>query len=223
MKRSVRLKVLMAAMAMVCGLSACTSTGTGTQTTAYSATQPRNNRSDAQIYLFRGGFFGVFSTGITHMATELRRRGVPAQDLSWGASNASLDKIRKSVAANPRAGPIILAGHSLGASSVIGMARKLTREDIEVDLVIVFDPLGSTRVPNGVRKLINFKASGKKSNPGGFEPGPGFNGEIVNVDIRNLPDLDQSGHFNIVNQAALQRRVIREIESEYVRFNRRGS
>lgn len=221
MKRSMRLKVLMAAMAMVCGLSACTSTGT--QTTAYSSTLPQNNRSDAQIYMFRGGFNGVFSTGITDMATELRRRGVPAQDLSWAASNASLDKIRKSVAANPQAGPIILAGHSLGASSVIGMARKLTREDIEVDLVIVFDPLGSTRVPKGVRKLINFKASGKKSNPGGFEPGPGFNGEIVNVDIRNLPDLDQSGHFNIVNQAALQRRVIREIESEYVRFNRRGS
>ena len=153
------------------------------------------------------------------MATELRQRGVPAQDLSWAASNASLDKIRKSVAANPKTRPIILAGHSLGASSVIGMARKLAREDIEVDLVIVFDPLGSSRVPKGVRKLINFKASGKKSNPGGFQPGPGFDGQIVNVDIRNLPDLDKSSHWNIVNQSALQIRVIREIEKEYRKYN----
>jgi len=172
-------------------------------------------QSAAQVYMFRGGFNGIFSTGITDMAAELRRRGVPAQDLSWTAGHGSLARIKQALARNPQAGPVILAGHSLGASSVLSMAKDLTRDGITVDLLIVFDPLGTMRVPKGVRKLINFKASGDKSDPGGFTPGKGFDGRIVNVDIRNLPDLGKSSHWNIVNQQALQRRVIREIESVY--------
>jgi len=172
-------------------------------------------RPAAQIYMFRGGFNGIFSTGITDMAAELRRRGIPAQDLSWAASNSSLSRIKKAAERNPQAGPIILAGHSLGAGSVISMADELTRVGIPVDLVIVFDPLGASRVPKGVRKLINFKASGSKANPGSFRPGKGFDGRIVNVDIRNLPELGKASHWNIVNQQALQDRVIREIENTY--------
>ena len=62
------------------------------------------------------------------MANQLRQRGVPAQDLSWAAGNASLEKIKKAIAANPKARPIILAGHSLGATSVVGMARANPRK-----------------------------------------------------------------------------------------------
>ncbi|AKH99770.1 hypothetical protein IMCC20628_01053 [Hoeflea sp. IMCC20628] len=172
-------------------------------------------KSAAQIFMFRGGFNGIFSTGITDMAEELRRRGIPAQDLSWAASNSSLSKIKQAYVRNPNAGPIILAGHSLGAGSVISMAYELTRAGITVDLVIVFDPLGATSVPKGVRKLVNFKASGNKVNQGGFRPGKGFDGRIVNVDIRNLPELSKASHWNIVNQQALQDQVFREIEETY--------
>jgi fermentation-respiration switch protein FrsA (DUF1100 family) len=212
---------LAAALLTAALLGGCTTTGHDASGSLNYAT-PRETQktvlakqSAAQIYMFRGGFNGIFSTGITDMAAELRRRGVPAQDLSWAASNSSLSRIKKAVAHNPQAGPIILAGHSLGAGSVISMAEELTRVGIAVDLVIVFDPLGASRVPKGVRKLINFKASGSKANPGGFRPGKGFDGQIVNVDIRNLPELGKSSHWNIVNQRALQQRVIREIESTY--------
>lgn len=211
MKRFVQFATIAAVFAMSFTLAGCSST-------QIDAASIDKTNSSAQIYMFRGGFNGVFSTGITDMASELRQRGVPAQDLSWAASSTTLEKIKKSADGNANVGPIILAGHSLGATSVVGMARALTREGLEVDLVIVFDPLGSTRVPKGVRKLINFKASGSKENPGTFRAGPGFTGDIVNVDIRNLPDLEKSSHWNIVNQEELQRRVIREIEATYRRY-----
>lgn len=200
-------------------LVSCTSAQNETVSGGGIAASVAKPNASAQIYMFRGGFNGVFSTGITDMARELRTRSVPAQDLSWAASTTTLSKIKKVAAVNPKARPIILAGHSLGANSVIGMAHALTRDNIEVDLVIVFDSLGSTRVPKGVGKLINFKASGSKKNPGTFRPGPGFTGQIVNVDVRNLPGLDKSSHWNIVNQEKLQQRVVREIEATYRRFH----
>ncbi|MEM8542295.1 MAG: hypothetical protein AAGF25_15180 [Pseudomonadota bacterium] len=218
MKKNQRSLCLAAIFAMLALLTGCSSTQLESPSSAYAASSTDEVKNSAQIYMFRGGFNGVFSTGITDMASELRQRGVPAQDLSWASSTSALDKIKKAASSNANVRPVVLAGHSLGATSVVGMARALTREGIEVDLVIVFDPLGSTRVPKGVRKLINFKASGSKENPGTFRPGPGFTGDIVNVDIRNLPDLEKSSHWNIVNQKELQRRVIQEIETTYQRY-----
>lgn len=218
-----RLRSLAALLFVTAILAGCTASGTVTPAeggSPASAATKITSRPTAQIYMFRGGFNGIFSTGITEMAAELRRRGVPAQDLSWAASGSSLAKIRKAVADNPKTGPIILAGHSLGAGSVLTMAESLGQSGITVDLIILFDPLSSAKVPGNVRKLVNFKASGNKNNPGGFKPGAGFNGKIVDVDIRNLPDLDSASHWNIVNQQALQKRVIREIETTYRRWRR---
>lgn len=202
-------------------LGGCTATGQdpsgGSNYTAAPAAggSARSKRSTAQIYMFRGGFNGAFSTGITDMATQLRHKGIPAHDLSWSASGRGLSTIKKAVVRNPRTGPIILVGHSLGAGSAISIAEDLTDAGITVDLVIVFDSLGATRVPKGVRRFVSFKASGNRNKPGSFRPGKGFDGQIVNVDVRNLPGLDESSHWNIVNQQSLQKRVIREIETVY--------
>lgn len=202
-------------------LGGCTATGQDASGAPKNAAAPAaadivlSERSTAQIYMFRGGFNGVFSTGISDMASELRRKGIPVHDLSWSASNGSLSEIKKAVSHNPRSGPIILVGHSLGAGSAITMAEELTNAGITVDLMIVFDSLGATRVPKGVRRFVSFKASGNKNKPGSFRPGKGFNGQIVNIDVRTLPGLDESSHWNIVNQKVLQKRVIREIETVY--------
>lgn len=207
-------KSIAAVIFVALAVTACTST---VAEKSANGTQESSKRARAQIYMFRGGFNGVFSTGITQMAAELRSRGIPAKDVSWAASANALQQIQNAVAENSKTGPIILAGHSLGASSVIGMARTLTNKNIPVDLLIVFDPLGSSEVPRGVRKMINFKASGSKNNDGGFRAADGNTGDVVNVDIRNLPELENANHWNIVNQEALQRRVVREIEMAYRR------
>lgn len=177
--------------------------------------------SNAQIYLFRGGFNGYFSTGINDMTATLREQGVPARSVSWSAENSALFNIKRAYRSG-RAGPIILAGHSLGAETVIKMARNLSDAGIPVDLVIVFDALGTAEVPKGVQRFVNYKARGRKSNPGSFKPGPGFDGQIVNVDIRTLPDLSRASHWNIVNQKALQQLAVEEIDTAYRDALQRG-
>ena len=205
---------LIAVMAGFPMLVACTTVNDGEALEQTFATAPSVSR--AQIYMYRGGFNGVFSTGINEMAADLNSKGVPAKAVSWSAKDKTLAQIR-AARAKGGARPIILVGHSLGASVVIAMANDLTEAGIPVDLVITLDPLYATTVPKGVRRFVNFKASGSKDNPGRFSPGPGFDGEIVNVDVRNLPKLEKSSHWNIVNQSDLQTRVMREIRNAYRR------
>lgn len=206
--------VLIAVMAGFPALVACTTINDGQS--IEQALAITSAASSAQIYMYRGGFNGVFSTGINEMASDLNSKGVPAKAVSWSAKDKTLAQI-KAARAKGRAKPIILVGHSLGASVVIAMANDLTDAGIPVDLVITLDPLYATTVPKGVRRFVNFKASGNKDNPGSFSPGPGFDGEIVNVDIRNLPTLEKSSHWNIVNQSDLQKRVMLEIRKAYRR------
>ncbi len=208
--------VALAAMTL---LAACTSTETAsTQARAFAATPlPASGKaSTAQVYMFRGGFGDLFSSGINDMAVELRGKGVPAHALSWTNENAVLSKIERAYARNRR-GPIILVGHSLGAGASVRIARSLTADGIPVDLVIVMDSLGAPRVPKGVRRFISYKASGDQNNPGDFKGASGFSGRIVNVDIRNLPNLEDAGHWSMVQRDALQQRIMREILAAYRR------
>ena len=91
------------------------------------------------------------------------------------------------------------------------LANQLTAEGIPVDLVILFDPISPSPVPKDVQKLINYRASSRADNRGDYKPGPGFKGKIVNLDIRTLPGLGRASHWNMVNQPALQERVVQEI------------
>ena len=213
MKLVARLAAMFTFLAVLSALAACTSTNSGTTAAQnYAAVNP--DETGAQIYLFRGGFNGVFSTGINEMATELRNQGVPARSLSWARENAVVYDIKQAYAKGST-GPVILAGHSLGAEVVLKMAKRLTDSGIPVNLVIVFDALGSSRVPKGVKRFVNYRATGWKNFPGDFKPDPGFNGQIVNVDIRTLPKLDRASHWNIVNQQELQRLAVKEIATAY--------
>ena len=208
------------AMAVVAIVAACSTSDTGALSNSFAANE-RPAGAEAQIYLFRGGFNGYFSTGINDMTMALREQGVPATALSWSSEGSALFRIKRAYR-NGEAGPIILAGHSLGAEAVIKMARNLTDAGIPVDLVIVFDALGTAKVPKGVERFVNYKASGRKSNPGNFKPGPGFDGKIVNVDIRTLPQLDRASHWNIVNQERLQQLAVEEIAKAYRTGTRSG-
>ena len=198
-------------------LTACSTTETGsTQARAFTATPlPATQKVDsAQVYMFRGGLGDLFSSGINDMAAELRSQGVPAHALSWTNEGAVLSKIEKAYAQNKQ-GPIILVGHSLGAGASNRIARSLTADGIPVDLVIVMDSLATPPVPKGVQQFVNYKASGNRNDPGGFRAGPGFDGRLVNIDIRNLPELENAGHFSMVQQDALQQRIMNDILAAY--------
>lgn len=212
-----QLKAMALLLLISFGLAGCSSTDIDLSSPDNSLTLLMDAEPSVNIYMLRGGFNGVFSTGVTDMAAELRSRGVPAQDRNWGEKKILLAEIRKSISSNPNDALIILVGHSLGATSALEMMRELANENVEIDLVVVFDALGSPRVPKQVKRLVNFKATGKKSDPGHFSGEPGFTGKIINVDIRNLEELEKANHWNIVNLAELQRRGIEEIENAYRR------
>ncbi len=201
-------------LAGVAFLVGCTATETGTTRAAMPHLQTAKAKR-AQVYLFRG-LADVFSLGINDMAAELRRQGVPAHARGWTAEDAVLATIKKAYAKNRR-GPIILAGHSLGAGTSFRIAQALTAEGIPVNLVIVMDMLSSPPVPKGIRRFISYKASGDRNESGSFKGAPGFRGRLINVDIRSLPDLDNAGHLNMVYQPEFQERVVKEILRAYRR------
>ncbi|GAB4363096.1 MAG: hypothetical protein Kow0026_27350 [Oricola sp.] len=178
-----------------------------------AASRQAGKISNPQIHFLRGGFAGVFSTGLDEMARQLAREGIRAQVSGWTSARSVTSKITRAFKADNRAGPVILAGHSLGAGAVIDIANHLTAKGIPVDLLIVFDTLGAPPVPKGVRKFISFKASGNRKSAGRFHGAPGFDGRIINIDIRTLPGLDDSTHWNMVFKKDLQSRVMREIEN----------
>ena len=217
-----RILTTLLAVAVLGFATACTNTTTTTSENSAAgprafkaAKAPRKGKAArAQVYLLRGGFGGVFSVGMNDMAADLRGKGVPAKAQSWTDEKTVLATIEKSYAENRR-GPIILVGHSLGAGAVMRISRALTAKNIPVNLVVVLDALTTPDISKGVRRFVSYKASGEKEDPGDFKGAPGFNGRIVNVDIRNLPDLETTGHWSMVQQDAMQQRVMRDILRAY--------
>lgn len=208
----------MAALSMPAGGAEMASGAPAAPMEVAAALTRAKHASKPQIYFLRGGFAGVFSTGLDDIAKDLGKDGISAQVSGWTSARSVTAKISKALAEDKGAGPIILAGHSLGAGAVIDIARHLTAKGIQVDLLIVFDTLGAPPVPKGVRKFISFKASGNRKSSGRFHGAPGFDGKIVNIDIRSLPGLDNSTHWNMVFKEDLQSRVMQEIENALRRW-----
>src|SRR5687767_8520597 len=79
------------------------------------------------------GLFGVFSTGMAGLASELRAKGVDADaSMHWSWDTAVADIVRERAAGKIR--PIVLVGHSQGANNSIELARRLGDAGVPVDL-----------------------------------------------------------------------------------------
>src|SRR6516165_1473285 len=91
-------------------------------------------KAETRVYLLRG-WFGVFSTGLDTVATELRSKGIKAETVGHLAWKTTVSNIVKDHAAG-ESGPLVLVGHSQGANNVIDMARLLQRDNIPVDLLV---------------------------------------------------------------------------------------
>src|SRR5262252_7785451 len=91
-------------------------------------------KAETRVYLLRG-WFGVFSTGLDSLATELRSKGIKAETVGHLAWKTTVSNIIKWHASG-NSGPLVLVGHSQGANNVIDMARMLQRENISVDLLV---------------------------------------------------------------------------------------
>ena len=101
-----------------------------------------------------------------------------------------------------REGPIILIGHSLGADAVMEMAAYLGKKGVPVALVVPFDGTDSYPASANVARVLNLTKHYYMSR------GPGFHGSLLNVDLRNDPNID---HLNIDKSPRLHARVIAEV------------
>ncbi len=162
------------------------------------AMETRAGAHDYQIYLLKG-LGDIFSAGIDTLAAKLKARGVTAEV----DSHAAYESLARSTIANwrgGRRGPIILAGHSLGADAAVLMAERLNAARIPVALLVTFGPVNDTPVPANVARAINYFQSNSAWH-GRTSKGPGFHGVLQNVDLAQAPGIT---HFNIEKSDRLQ-------------------
>lgn len=114
------------------------------------------SRIEGQVYTMRGGLGGVFSRGMNHLEdTLVNDYHIQASSTVWFRGNAMEKQIVRNYKNHTLRGPIVLAGHSLGANEQISVAQDLNREHIPVALLITVDPVMPAKIPSNVKHAMN--------------------------------------------------------------------
>jgi len=185
------------------------------------ATRPTSKSTrSGEAYLLRG-WRGLWSEGIDRLGDELRSAGVDAQvfraEQAGELGDALVERFGKP---GPRV-PLVLIGFSYGADDAVQLAAKLDRAGIAVDLLLTIDPVTPPAVPANVKACRNYYESngvwdlfpwlrGIPLQPaGGFGPRE----RLVNINIRDRPDLLESGtsHATIAANARVHRVMLEDV------------
>src|SRR5262249_50380741 len=97
------------------------------------------------VYILRG-LLNIFSLGMDSLAEELKRRDVDATVHGYAEWQTLADRAAADYKARKEA-PIILAGNSLAADSVMEMREYLGRKGVPVALVVPFDCTNRSQPP----------------------------------------------------------------------------
>lgn len=178
-----------------------------TASAAPSARAAASPKAHAHVYLIRG-FLNVFSLGMDEIAAKLQRQGIYAtvhNHLAWPLiANEAAEEYRSG-----KVRTIILVGHSAGADAVAAICTRLGEQGIPVKLAINLDPgLSRTPASGHVARYINYYVSTGIGHT--IDKTPQFRGHFTNVDVANMPGV---GHFNIDKNAAMETKVIRDIDA----------
>ena len=164
---------------------------------------PCSAQADVHVYLLKGGFGGVFSTGLDDLAKKLGRRG----HRTTVGSYSSYDRFADQAIHLDRqgGGPIVIVGHSWGADDAFAMAKRMADAGAPVALIAAFGPTQILTAPANVAYVINFYQGDTQ-----VRAGRGFRGTIANVNLDRARGID---HFNIEDSNNLHARVIARIRS----------
>lgn len=154
------------------------------------------------VYLFRGGF-NIFSTGMDDLANELHAVNVDALSLGHSQWHDVAAVARTDYQTSKT--PIVLVGHSWGALAAVLVAMELNKTNTPVQLMILFDPTDSVRIPPNVKHVINFVSNWYYAEGYRATPLPGTTGLI-----ENIPELAYT-HINIDNAQPLRDAAIAAI------------
>ncbi len=174
---------------------------------ASSATfaQQENPDTHKKVYLLRG-LTNVLSPGIDQLADELRQRNISAtvtNHLFWNSlADEAIEDCRSG-----RVSSIVLVGHSFGASAVLDVAEQLRQAGLHVALIVTFDPVVRSAVPDNVHFLTNFYISDGLGMA--VQPGEHFHGLLRNVDLSRA----ELGHVSVTTSPSIQKQVMSDIIS----------
>jgi pimeloyl-ACP methyl ester carboxylesterase len=141
------------------------------------------------------------------------------QDDQWKRLAAAIRKRHGDNGGTSRE-PLVLIGHSYGADDSIRIARELEKSGIDVDLLILMDPVTPPPVPLNVRACRNYYQSNGAADAlpwlrgVAVKPAPEFVGRLDNIDLRrDRTDLLESktNHFNIEKNEKLHAAIIEEV------------
>jgi hypothetical protein len=162
------------------------------------------------VYILSGGF-GVFSTGLSKLKTQLEQKGVTASLASY----QSWRRISQQIVEHRRRygrKPVVIIGHSLGANNALLIANELKKKGIRVDLIVSFAATAPLSVPSNVRNVVNFYF---KTGGWGYvlKGDNDFSGKLNNTDMSNQPGM---GHFTLDDSPQVRDQVVRTV-LRYVR------
>lgn len=154
-----------------------------------------------EIYLFRG-LANIFSLGLDEMGKEYSAYGIENCVFNHAHWESVTNDILERSYKGTLSGPIIIVGHSLGAGIAPRMATTLGKNGIEVDFVVMFDPVERTTVGANVDQIVNYYLPKRKDNK--LYPRTDFEGELLNVNVARGGGFN---HFNIDKNRGLRDRI----------------
>jgi len=155
----------------------------------------------AKVYLLRG-FMNVFSLGLDELAAKIEKRGIRAEVYN----HTSWSRLANEIAADYRSGkvrPVILVGHSLGASAIVDLAGALGNAGVPVALAVSLDAISAPSVNGRVGTFLNLYVNGRT-----LSKGPNFHGKLVNTDLTKDSSV---GHLTIDKVDVVHAMVLRQI------------
>ena len=174
-----------------------------------------------QAFCLRG-LLDVFSLGLNDLSRRLRGEGLEARAVSGPAWPSLARKIRQARLEGRLQEPLILIGHSYGADDAIRLARKLSRWNIDVELLVLLDATTPPRVPSNVDRclhlyrptvagdLLPFVFAGNPVNAEEGNHRTVIVNKIISRENFGAPAA-RIGHLNLDSSAAVHDLVVKEI------------
>lgn len=156
------------------------------------------------VYIFLG-FANVFSQGMYKLSRRLKQAGYSVSVHSWMSGGTVADKLRRRQRAGNGKCQVAVVGHSSGGSTSVEVANEVRRENIPIQVLIMYDTTAPRWVGSNVKRAVSFYVQG------GGKPIQGdqtFRGTLVNRDVSKLAALN---HFNIDSSMAVHDLAFAEI------------
>ena len=183
---------------------------------------PKGSPTDSgQVYMLRG-LFNIFSLGMDTMGQDLRDRGVFVEVHSGPSWRRMAKKITADREQGVKTGPLVISGHSWGADDAVRLARRLGKNGVPVDGLVLVDPTTPPKIPPNVQLCVNFYRSRPSTDWMPWLRGVAVEAEspsteIVNVDLRTSEAHSDIGgkvnHFTIEANPEVQELVVSAVLS----------